>query len=46
VGDVLPIESHHANCVHLRFAKISKFIGRLGTRGGSWAVELTSPVKS
>lgn len=43
-GDVLMLDPRCASQVQLRFSQMPKFIGRPGTRGGRWAVELTSPV--
>ncbi len=46
VGDVLPLPAKFAEQVRLRLAKMPKFVGRLGTRGDNWAVELTQVLKS
>lgn len=46
VGDVLPVAPHHLSNVQVRLARISKFIGRLGRKGGAWAVELTGSIRS
>lgn len=46
VGDVLPMEPEVVNHVRLRLASMPKFMGRLGTKGNKWAVELTQPIKS
>ena len=46
VGDVLPLPAKFAEQVRLRLAKMPKFVGRLGTRGHNWAVELTQVLKS
>ena len=40
-GDVLMLDSKCAAQVQLRFNHVPKFLGRPGTRGGNWAVELT-----
>lgn len=46
VGDVLPLEPEVVNAVRLRLASLPKFMGRLGTQGNKWAVEITSTIKS
>ena len=46
VGDVLPLPADFTSGVRLRLAGLSRFIGRLGTREGQWAVEVTSTVKT
>ncbi len=46
VGDVIPLAPESANQVRLRLANLPKFIGRLGTRGTHWAVEMTHVLKS
>jgi flagellar motor switch protein FliM len=46
VGDVLPLESEVVNHVRLRLASLPKFLGRLGTQGNKWAVEVTQTIKS
>jgi flagellar motor switch protein FliM len=43
-GDVLMLDPHCAAQVQLRLSHVAKFLGRPGTRGGQWAVELTSPI--
>jgi flagellar motor switch protein FliM len=40
-GDVLQLSSECSQRVRIRLADIPKFHGRLGTRAGQWAVELT-----
>ncbi|MGO8700729.1 MAG: flagellar motor switch protein FliM [Limisphaerales bacterium] len=45
VGDVLQIGSHLSRQICLRLGEQTKFNGRLGTMGGSWAVEITQAVK-
>jgi flagellar motor switch protein FliM len=40
VGDVLPVGSPLSRLVCLRLGEQTKFHGRLGTVGGSWAVEI------
>ncbi|HEY9508664.1 MAG TPA: FliM/FliN family flagellar motor switch protein [Verrucomicrobiae bacterium] len=45
-GDVLMLDASSAAQVQLRMSHIPKFIGRPGTRGGKWAVELTDSVKT
>lgn len=42
-GDVLMFDPNGVAQVQLRFSQIPKFLGRPGTRGGKWAVELTGP---
>jgi flagellar motor switch protein FliM len=46
VGDVLPLEAEVVNNVRLRLASLPKFLGRLGTTGSKWAVEITQTIKS
>jgi flagellar motor switch protein FliM len=46
VGDVLPLEGEVVNNVRLRLASLPKFIGRLGTTGTKWAVEITQTIKT
>jgi len=46
VGDVIPLSPESANQVQLRLANLPKFVGRLGTRGSHWAVEMTQVLKS
>jgi flagellar motor switch protein FliM len=41
VGDVLEWDSTAATQVSLRLAQTAKFTGRLGTKNGRWAVEIT-----
>lgn len=43
-GDVLMLDPRCAAQVQLRFGQMPKFVGRPGTRGGRWAVELTNAV--
>jgi flagellar motor switch protein FliM len=45
VGDVLQLGPQLARQVSVRLGELSKFNGRLGTMGGSWAVEITRPIK-
>ncbi len=45
VGDVLQVGPQLARQVSVRLGELSKFNGRLGTLGGSWAVEITQPIK-
>lgn len=42
VGDMLALDPACAAQVHLRLSKVPKFIGRPGTSGGKWAVQLTN----
>ncbi|MBI3416266.1 MAG: flagellar motor switch protein FliM [Verrucomicrobia bacterium] len=46
VGDLFPLSPQFVERVQIRLAKLPKFIGRLGTRGPCWAVELTEVLKS
>lgn len=46
VGDVLPLEAEVVNNVSVRLANLPKFMGRLGTTGTKWAVEITQTIKS
>jgi flagellar motor switch protein FliM len=46
VGDVLPLDGEVVNQVRLRLAALPKFIGRLGTTGSKWAVEITETIQS
>lgn len=41
VGQVLEVAPEFANQVQIRLAGMPKFVGRLGTRGNRWAVEIT-----
>ncbi|HTJ00960.1 MAG TPA: FliM/FliN family flagellar motor switch protein [Dongiaceae bacterium] len=43
-GDVLMLDPQCAAEVRLRLSQVPKFTGRPGTRGGKWAVQLTSPI--
>jgi flagellar motor switch protein FliM len=42
VGDMLALDPACAAQVHLRLSHVPKFIGRPGTTGGKWAVQLTN----
>jgi flagellar motor switch protein FliM len=42
VGDMLALDPDCAAQVHLRLSRVPKFIGRPGTTGGKWAVQLTN----
>jgi flagellar motor switch protein FliM len=42
VGDTLALDPACAAQVHLRLSRVPKFIGRPGTTGGKWAVQLTN----
>lgn len=44
VGDVLPLDSPHAQQINVRVADMIKFQGRPGTLAGQWAVELTQVI--
>lgn len=41
VGDVLQLSPQSAHQVQVRLARTTKFTGRLGTRGGKWAIQLS-----
>jgi flagellar motor switch protein FliM len=43
-GDVVLLDPNCAAQVQLRFNQIPKFVGRPGTSGNKWAVQLTRPV--
>jgi flagellar motor switch protein FliM len=45
VGDVLQVGPQLARPVAVRLGENSKFTGRLGTLGGSWAVEITQSIQ-
>jgi len=45
VGDVLELDEDLPSRVRLRLATLPKFTGRLGTRGGKWAVEIGTVLK-
>jgi flagellar motor switch protein FliM len=45
VGDILQLSPECSQQVRVRLATIPKFQGRLGTRTGKWAVELTQVLK-
>ena len=40
VGDIVPLQPHQLNHVHLRLAQTPKFVGSLGKHGERWAVEI------
>jgi len=42
VGDMIALDPACAAQVHLRLSEVPKFIGRPGTSGGKWAVQLTT----
>ena len=46
VGDLFPLAPQFVERVQIRLAKLPKFVGRLGTRGPCWAVELTQVLRS
>ncbi len=46
VGEVLDFDRDLLNQVQVRLADLHKFTGRLGSRGGKWAVEVTQVTKS
>jgi flagellar motor switch protein FliM len=41
VGDIVPLQPHQLNHVHLRLAQTPKFVGNLGKHSERWAVEIT-----
>lgn len=43
-GDVVMLDPECAARVHMHFGRVPKFVGRPGTCGGKWAVQLTHPV--
>jgi flagellar motor switch protein FliM len=45
-GDVLLLDAGCFDRVELCFEQLTKFYGRLGTSGESWAVELTEPART
>ncbi len=45
-GDVLMLDPACAAQVELRLSQRTKFLGRPGTRGGRWAVQLTAPISA
>jgi flagellar motor switch protein FliM len=44
VGDILPLDSQHAQQINIRLADSLKFQGRPGRTAGQWAVEITNTV--
>ncbi|MBI5386137.1 MAG: flagellar motor switch protein FliM [Verrucomicrobia bacterium] len=44
-GDVLLLSPECAGQVRLKLAKLPKFVGRLGTSGAQWAVQITGAIK-
>lgn len=45
-GDVLQVNPQLAQKVCVRLGEFSRFVGRLGSAGGHWAVELTNVIKA
>lgn len=45
VGDILDLDPEVTGQVQVRLGDIPKFVGRLGTRGQKWAVEITKQIK-
>ena len=45
VGDLLELEGDMPGRVRLRLANLPKFNGRLGTRSGKWAIEISQVLK-
>lgn len=43
-GDVITLDPTCAAQVQLRFSQVPKFLGRPGTSGGKWAVQLTKAI--
>jgi flagellar motor switch protein FliM len=43
-GDVLMLDPQITQSVHVHVASTPKYVGRLGTRGANWAVEVTQPL--
>ncbi|HTH47191.1 MAG TPA: FliM/FliN family flagellar motor switch protein [Candidatus Limnocylindria bacterium] len=46
VGDTLDFDRDLLNRVQVRLADLHKFSGRLGSRGGKWAIEVTQVTKT
>ncbi|MCI0535282.1 MAG: FliM/FliN family flagellar motor switch protein [Verrucomicrobiales bacterium] len=46
VGDIVPLPPEFANRVQMRLEGMLRFTGRLGTRDGRWAIEVTNISKS
>jgi flagellar motor switch protein FliM len=46
VGDIVQLHPQTCSRVQLRLSKQPKFVGRLGTRGNKWAVELAQVLHS
>ncbi len=46
IGDTLDFDRDLLNHVQIRLADLHKFSGRLGSRGGKWAVEVTQVMKT
>lgn len=44
VGDILPLAPAHLQRVRVQVGDQTRFLGRLGTSGAKWAVELAAPV--
>lgn len=45
VGEILPLKPETTEKIELRIGKIPKFKGRLGTREGNWAIQITEICK-
>jgi flagellar motor switch protein FliM len=45
-GEVIPLPSDFADNIHLHLAGQARFLGRLGTTDGRWAVEVSSAAKA
>ena len=45
VGDLLELDEDLPSRVRLRLASLPKFTGRLGTRSGKWAVEISNVLR-
>lgn len=46
VGDIVPLQPHQLNHVHLRLAQTPRFVGNLGKHSERWAVEVTQILES
>jgi flagellar motor switch protein FliM len=46
IGDTLDFDRDLLNHIQIRLADLHKFSGRLGSRGGKWAVEVTQVMKT
>lgn len=46
VGDTIILSGDYSETIKVRIEGVDKFLGRLGTIDGKWAVELTRPISS